>query len=154
MRGFRTLLRWAVVGAAVLLATACDRQAMMDREKLELLTDGYWVTGTEGEWLMRFTEAGEVYYFHYARVEGEDRIEAYYDVAFQLHTQYAVDYANSYLCLLPDNTWFHILKLTDDALTLQAEGQQPVFYVKVRNSQVTMLTKEEFLEKYPSEAAL
>lgn len=154
MRGIRTLLRWAVVGVAMLLATACDKQAMMDREKLELLTDGYWVTGTDGEWLVRFTGTGEMYYFHYARVEGEDRIDAYFDVAFQLHTQYAVDYANNYLCLLPDNTWYQILTLTGDALTLQADGQQPVFYVKVRSSQVTMLTEEEFLEKYPPEAEL
>ena len=37
-------------------------------------------------------------------------------------------------------------------LTLQADGGEPVFYVKVSASRVTVLTEEEFLEKHPAES--
>ena len=62
-----------------------------------------------------------------------------------------MDFLNNTLCLLPDD-WFNILHLTEDALTLQADGGEPVFYVKVSASRVTVLTEEEFLEKHPAES--
>ena len=89
---------------------------------------------------MRFTTSGEVFYFRCAPVAGSSSIDACYNAAAQPHTGYAVDFLNNTLCLLPDD-WFNILHLTEDALTLQADGGEPVFYVKVSASRVTVLTR-------------
>ena len=151
MRAFKSMLRWCVACGALLLAVACDRQEQLNREMRENLTTGYWQAGTDDSQLVRFTTSGEVFYFRCAPVAGSSSIDACYDAAAQPHTGYAVDFLSNTPCLLPDD-WFNILHLTEDALTLQADGGEPVFYVKVSASRVTVLPEEEFLEKHPAES--
>ena len=150
MRMVKNILRWGIACAAVVLMTACDEEARLNKQMQENLTSGYW-TSVDQELLVRFFASGEMQYFRFVRTAGNDAVDAWRDPSMQPHTEYAVDFLNNYLCLLPD-TWYNILSLTEDALTLQAAGADPVFCVKVPASHVTLLSEEEFRAKYPAES--
>ena len=98
------------LSAALSCFVSCE-----DNEKEQIMTDlmgGYWMEmQPSGDApLVKFGASGQVFYYVYVESDVAGIYDAYYDVASQLHTRYAVDVCNGRLCLLPV-AWYVIVVL-------------------------------------------
>lgn len=120
-----------------------EEQVMAD------LMDGYWleVEPSGDAPLVKFGDSGQLFYYVCAESDAAGVYDAYYNVASQLHTRYAVDASNGRLCLLP-NTWYDIVVLNGSALTLN-DGTESVKFTKVPQDNVNVLSSEDYFDKHP-----
>ena len=135
------------LSAALSCFVSCE-----DNEEEQIMTDlmdGYWMEmQPSGDApLVKFGASGHVFYYVYVESDVAGIYDAYYDVASQLHTRYAVDVCNGRLCLLPD-AWYDIVVLNGSSMTL-SDGTESVKFTKVPQGNVNVLSDEEYFDRHP-----
>lgn len=138
---------FALSGAALSCLVSCE-----DNEEEQIMTDlmdGYWLEAqlSNDATLVKFGDSGHVFYYICTEGDAPGIYDAYYDVASQLHTRYAVDVCNGRLCLLPD-AWYDIVVLNGSSMTL-SDGTESVKFTKVPQGNVNVLSDEEYFDRHP-----
>lgn len=141
---YRHIAILAGVAFAVLLPS-CDEEVPEYREDL---CSGYWLeNGSEFSRLLKFDVNGEIFRYLCSYDDGDERYYAYYDTSSG--GSYLMDAENCLFCFLPEEEWYDIYLLTSGMFVLGG-GEEVVKYHKVKDLRVRVVSKKEFMEKFPA----
>jgi hypothetical protein len=143
----KTWLKYLLLLPGVLLAgLLCSCKEELPRS-VDNLCSGYWYAPSdESIPMMQFDTDDGVHYWIWRYEPGEGIFYAWNDTG--MDGKYAIDIANSTLCLLPDE-WYDIYMLSAGILTLNDSNGRNIEMWNLPGDKVTALTESEFRKKYP-----